>query len=180
MVAHALFINTLEVSSCARCCGKSTSTLLLAALDTCKWCEVTCSALTILPFLSQHNACTAAQPPNMPACNQNVCGVDTLTRPSTTSRRPCCMPLPRTQGHGDSVEAIGWSPDGRGLVTACADLQLRIWDIHDLSNKNPQFRWVKVPAQPLGVGFGNSLSSVVVALRGERRWEELLVVRGFL
>ncbi len=86
-------------------------------------------------------------------------------------RCPHVNPLPLVpwaQGHGDAVEAIAWSADGRGLATACADLQVRVFDVHDLGNRDPRFRFIRLPHPPIGVGFGNSNSSIVCALRGEQ------------
>jgi hypothetical protein len=57
-------------------------------------------------------------------------------------RRPCCAaapqhtaPLAAPQGHGDTINGIAWSPDGTLLATACDDMMLRLFDLHDLAVK---------------------------------------------
>jgi WD40 repeat protein len=44
----------------------------------------------------------------------------------------CCH---HHQGHGDAISAVAWSADGCRLATACDDMQLRVFDIHDLKNR---------------------------------------------
>eukprot|EP00775_Hariotina_reticulata_P004028 gene4028-4276_t len=39
------------------------------------------------------------------------------------------------KGHGDAISAVAWSADGHRLATACDDMQLRVFDIHDLKNR---------------------------------------------
>eukprot|EP00879_Flechtneria_rotunda_P007547 GHRR01007917.1.p1 GENE.GHRR01007917.1~~GHRR01007917.1.p1 ORF type:complete len:307 (+),score=87.00 GHRR01007917.1:2753-3673(+) len=70
------------------------------------------------------------------------------------------------KGHADTVNAVAWSPDGKLLATACDDMQLRLFDIHDLTHPNPKFKWVKTLQIPLGVGFGNDNNSLIAAFRG--------------
>lgn len=71
-----------------------------------------------------------------------------------------------SQDHTDTVNSIAWSPDGRLLASACDDMQLRLFDVHELSNQNLKFRKVELKQGPVGVGFGNDGGSLVAALRG--------------
>lgn len=68
--------------------------------------------------------------------------------------------------HADAVHAVAWSRDGQLLASACEDMQVRIFDLSDLANKNPKFRRVKTSKIPTGVGFGDAADEVVVAMRG--------------
>eukprot|EP00878_Enallax_costatus_P010560 GHUV01011027.1.p1 GENE.GHUV01011027.1~~GHUV01011027.1.p1 ORF type:complete len:367 (+),score=82.44 GHUV01011027.1:462-1562(+) len=70
------------------------------------------------------------------------------------------------KGHTDTINSIAWSPNGRLLASACDDMQLRLFDMSDLSNQNLKFKKVKLKQGPVGVGFGNDGSSLVAALRG--------------
>lgn len=44
------------------------------------------------------------------------------------------------KGHSDAVNGIAWSPDGTRLASACDDLTIRVFDLQDLSSKDPKFR----------------------------------------
>ncbi|GLI63451.1 hypothetical protein VaNZ11_006423 [Volvox africanus] len=68
--------------------------------------------------------------------------------------------------HGDTVHGVAWSRDGQLLATACEDMILRLFDLSDVSNKNPKFKRVRTTRIPLGVGFGDSPDAVVATLRG--------------
>lgn len=41
---------------------------------------------------------------------------------------------PLTLTHGDIVQSLSWSPNGKLLVTTCRDKKLRVWDVR---SKNP-------------------------------------------
>jgi hypothetical protein len=70
------------------------------------------------------------------------------------------------KGHGDEITGIAWSPDAKLFATACADMHVRLYDIHDLKGKDPKFRFLRTQYPPLGVGFGNEGNRMVVAVRG--------------
>jgi WD40 repeat protein len=71
------------------------------------------------------------------------------------------------KGHGDEITGIAWSPDAKLFATSCADMQVRLYDIHDLKGKDPKFRFLRTQYPPLGIGFGNEGNRMVVAVRGE-------------
>ncbi|GLC40138.1 hypothetical protein PLESTB_000881000 [Pleodorina starrii] len=68
--------------------------------------------------------------------------------------------------HADTVHGVAWSRDGQLLATACEDMTLRIFDMSDVSSKNPKFKRVRTARIPLGVGFGDSPDAVAAMLRG--------------
>lgn len=45
------------------------------------------------------------------------------------------------QGHADTVHSVSWSADGAALVTACEDMLVRVFDVADVTNRDPKFRW---------------------------------------
>lgn len=49
--------------------------------------------------------------------------------------------LTTLKGHGDAINSVAWSPDGKLLASGCDDLQLRVFDLHDVTSKDPKFRW---------------------------------------
>ncbi|KAL6322559.1 hypothetical protein AAG906_009869 [Vitis piasezkii] len=69
------------------------------------------------------------------------------------------------KGHGDSVNGLCFSPDGRNLATACADGVVRVYKLDDASSKSFKFLRINVPlgGHPTAVTFGDDSSSVVVA-----------------
>lgn len=73
-----------------------------------------------------------------------------------------------SQGHSDVVNGLAWSPDCRMLATACDDMAIRIFDVSDVTNNNPKFKFINTKQPPLAVGFGNDSNSVVAVLRGTR------------
>jgi hypothetical protein len=64
------------------------------------------------------------------------------------------------------------SPDGKLLVTACDDLTLRVFDVHDPRQKDPKFRWWggQVPDWCMVVGV------VVVVGSGACVWSFVVLV----
>lgn len=36
------------------------------------------------------------------------------------------------------MHGVAWSRDGKQLATACEDMQIRVFDLSDVSNKNPK------------------------------------------
>ena len=70
------------------------------------------------------------------------------------------------KGHGDTINGVAWSPDAKLFATACDDMNLRLFDIHDLGGKDPKYRFIKTNYPPLAVGFGNESNHIVAALRG--------------
>jgi WD40 repeat protein len=119
--------------------------------------------------------------------NRNRRSTCSLPRPQHTHTHTCLPDLTHThthpQGHGDAINGIAWSPDGKLIATACDDMLLRLYDLHDLtatttrdsgsggggSSSQPRdikFKSHELRATPLGVGFGNDGHSLVVATRG--------------
>jgi hypothetical protein len=43
---------------------------------------------------------------------------------------------------------------------------VRIFDVHDLSNKDPKFKFIRTSNAPLGAGWGNELSHIVTVMQG--------------
>ncbi|KAL5728044.1 hypothetical protein ACHQM5_001169 [Ranunculus cassubicifolius] len=70
------------------------------------------------------------------------------------------------KGHGDSVTALCFSPDGRSLATACADGVLRVFKLEDASSKSFKFLRINLPAggQPTAISFSDEKSSLAVAV----------------
>ncbi|XP_058084456.1 uncharacterized protein LOC131232253 [Magnolia sinica] len=69
------------------------------------------------------------------------------------------------KGHGDSVNAVCFSSDGRNLATACADGVVRVFKLDDASSKSFKFLRVNLPAgcHPTAIVFSEGASSLVVA-----------------
>jgi WD40 repeat protein len=76
------------------------------------------------------------------------------------------------QGHGDVINGIAWSPNGKLMATACDDMHLRLFDLHKLAAKDPSFKHHEMRNTPLGVGFGNDGHSLVIAMRGKEEVEQ--------
>ncbi|KAG2482478.1 hypothetical protein HYH03_018585 [Edaphochlamys debaryana] len=68
--------------------------------------------------------------------------------------------------HADTVHSVAWSRDGTLLASACEDMQLRLFDLGEVSNKNPKFKRVRTARIPVGVGFGDSADALAAAMRG--------------
>ncbi|KAI3861372.1 hypothetical protein MKW98_000324 [Papaver atlanticum] len=66
-------------------------------------------------------------------------------------------------GQGDSVVALCFSPDGRNLVTGCADGVVRVFKLDNIQSSS--FKVVKIPlpagGQPTAVAFSDEASFVV-------------------
>ncbi|KAI8469467.1 MAG: WD40-repeat-containing domain protein [Monoraphidium minutum] len=73
--------------------------------------------------------------------------------------------LTTLKGHGDAINAVAWSVDGRLLASACDDCMVRVFDLADPANKDPKFRSVRTQYSPLGCGFGNGPNEVVAIIR---------------
>jgi WD40 repeat protein len=82
------------------------------------------------------------------------------------------------KGHGDTINGVAWSPDAKLFATACDDMHVRLFDIHDLGGKDPKYRFIKTSYPPLGVGFGNESNHIVAALRGECRVSKSAMCHG--
>ncbi|RXH93518.1 hypothetical protein DVH24_014094 [Malus domestica] len=70
------------------------------------------------------------------------------------------------KGHGDAVNGLCFSSDGRSLATACADGVLRVFKLDDASSKSFKFLRVSLPpgaGQPVAVSFSDDGLSIVVA-----------------
>ncbi|KAM5554913.1 hypothetical protein ABKV19_023032 [Rosa sericea] len=69
------------------------------------------------------------------------------------------------KGHGDSVDGLCFSPDGRSLATACADGVVRVFKLDDASSKSFKFLKINTPVggPPVAVSFSDDASSLVVA-----------------
>lgn len=69
------------------------------------------------------------------------------------------------KGHGDSVDGLCFSPDGRSLATACADGVVRVFKLDDASSKSFKFLKISLPVggPPVAVSFSDDASSLVVA-----------------
>jgi WD40 repeat protein len=86
------------------------------------------------------------------------------------------------QGHGDAVNGLAWSADGRLLATACDDMTLRVYDAAELRPQKQaggpgatlRFRAVRTRSAPLAVSFGDDGASLVAALRGADLLQVLL------
>jgi WD40 repeat protein len=48
--------------------------------------------------------------------------------------------LSALKGHSDAISSVAWAHDGKALVSACDDLTLRVFDMHDVTSKDPKFR----------------------------------------
>ncbi len=71
-------------------------------------------------------------------------------------------------GHGDVVLGISWSADGQQLATACEDLYVRVFDVSDITNREPKFRRIKTARTPVGAGFADARGdNISVVMRGE-------------
>lgn len=70
------------------------------------------------------------------------------------------------KGHGDSVNDVVWSTDNKLVASACEDMYIRIFDVADITNKDPKHKRVKTGKIPIGVGFGDQTDSVVALLKG--------------
>ncbi|PNW86947.1 hypothetical protein CHLRE_02g102450v5 [Chlamydomonas reinhardtii] len=68
--------------------------------------------------------------------------------------------------HADTVHSVAWSRDGRYLASACEDMQLRLFDLADVANRNPKFKRIKTARIPIGVGFGDAPDALAAAMRG--------------
>ncbi|KAK6918513.1 WD40 repeat [Dillenia turbinata] len=68
------------------------------------------------------------------------------------------------KGHGDAVNGVCFSPDGRSLATACADGVVRVFKLDDASSKSFKFLRINMPTggHPTAVAFSDA-SCVVVA-----------------
>lgn len=70
------------------------------------------------------------------------------------------------KGHADAIVDLKWSHDGRSIITACEDMMVRVFNLHDPTNNNLVFKQFKVATVPLGVAFGDSVGQVVVLRKG--------------
>ncbi|GAX85174.1 hypothetical protein CEUSTIGMA_g12592.t1 [Chlamydomonas eustigma] len=71
------------------------------------------------------------------------------------------------KGHGDVVHGVTWSSDSKLLATSCDDMMVRIFDLSDITNREPKFRRIKTPRIPVGAGFSDSKGEqVAVVMRG--------------
>ncbi|KAL0642286.1 hypothetical protein Bca4012_040576 [Brassica carinata] len=72
------------------------------------------------------------------------------------------LDLNTLKGHGDSVDALCFSADGKSLATACGDGVIRVFKLDDASSKS--FK-INLPAggHPSAVSFADDASSIVVA-----------------
>lgn len=70
------------------------------------------------------------------------------------------------KGHGDLVSDMAWSPDNKFVASACDDMYVRVYDVSDITNKDPKHRKIKTAKLPIGVGFGDDTDSVVVLMKG--------------
>lgn len=89
-----------------------------------------------------------------------------VTEASGSNGYTCTIVVGILQGHTDTINSIAWSPTGRLIATACDDMEVRLFDIQELSSQNIKYKKIETKQAPLGVGFGNDGNSVVAALRG--------------
>ncbi|KAL8091849.1 uncharacterized protein LOC141692394 isoform X2 [Apium graveolens] len=75
------------------------------------------------------------------------------------------LDLNTLKGHGDSVNGLSFSPDGRSLATACGDGVVRVFKLDDVSSKSFKFLRINLPpgGHPTAVVFGDVVSSYIVA-----------------
>ncbi|KAL6004822.1 hypothetical protein ACLOJK_005378 [Asimina triloba] len=81
------------------------------------------------------------------------------------SKRHHHLDVNTLKGHGDAVNGLCFSSDGRNLATACADGVVRVFKLDDASNKSFKFLRINLPAgcHPSAVAFSEGASSLVVA-----------------
>lgn len=71
------------------------------------------------------------------------------------------------KGHGDVVHGISWSSDGQQMTTACEDMYVRVFDLSDVTSREPKFWRIKTPRTPIGAGFADSKGlKISVVMRG--------------
>ncbi|KAF8053496.1 hypothetical protein N665_1410s0002 [Sinapis alba] len=75
------------------------------------------------------------------------------------------LDLNTLKGHGDSVNALCFSSDGKSLATACGDGVIRVFKLDDASSKSFKFLRINLPAggHPTAVSFADDASSIVVS-----------------
>ncbi|GFH07156.1 uncharacterized protein HaLaN_01917, partial [Haematococcus lacustris] len=70
------------------------------------------------------------------------------------------------KGHGDVVNSAVWSSDGMQLVTSCEDMLVRVFELTDVTSREPKFRRVKASKLPLGAGFGDTTEAIAILMKG--------------
>ena len=74
-------------------------------------------------------------------------------------------------GHAASVVSLSWSHDGRRLASACADSQLRVWDVLS-AQPSPAVKLAGKPVRRRAGGAAPPVMHVLTHLRPRlsRRW----------
>ncbi|KAG1663887.1 hypothetical protein FOA52_014700 [Chlamydomonas sp. UWO 241] len=68
-------------------------------------------------------------------------------------------------GHGDAVHSLSWSIDGTKIVTACEDMNVRVYSLgSDVSNRDPKFKRIACNRTPIGAGFADARCETVSAV----------------
>lgn len=72
------------------------------------------------------------------------------------------------QGHADTVHHASWSADGKAIVTSCEDMYVRVFDMTDVTSREPKFKRIKTSKTPIGAGVGDRADEVGCVMRGKR------------